>query len=91
MKISDIRRIDIDGEEIKSANDFHDAISEISKIDGYGRNLDALYDVLTSSDDLVVIHNADLLKKNLGAYAEKIFEVFDDASKATDALTIIYR
>lgn len=90
MKISYIRRIDIDGEEIKSANDFHDAISEITSIDGYGRNLDALYDALTASADLIVIHNADLLKKNLGAYAEKIFEVFDDASKANDALTVIY-
>ncbi len=90
MKISNIRRIDIDGEEIKSANDFHDAISEISKIDGYGRNLDALYDALTASDDLIVIHSADLLKKNLGAYAEKIFEVLGDASKANDALAVIY-
>ena len=91
MKISDIRRIDIDGEEILTSNDFYDIISGITDIVGYGRNLDALYDELTSSDDLIVIHNSDLLKKNLGAYAEKIFEVFDDASKANDALTIIYR
>ena len=91
MKIRDIRRIDIDGEEIKSVSDFHDIISEITDIVGYGRNLDALYDVLTSSTDLIVIHHANLLKKNLGAYAEKIFEVFDDALKENDALTIIYR
>ncbi len=91
MKIRDIRRIDLDGEEIKSVSDFHDIISEITYIVGYGRNLDALYDELTSSDDLIVIHNADLLKKNLGAHAEKIFEVFDDALKVNDALTIIYR
>ena len=91
MKIRNIRRIDIDGEEIKSASDFHDIISEITYIVGYGRNLDALYDELTSSDDLIVIHNADLFKKNLGADAEKIFEVFADALKENDALTIIYR
>lgn len=91
MKISDIRRIDIDGEEIKSVSDFHDIVSEITYIVGYGRNLDALYDELTASDDLIVIHHANLLKKNLGAYAEKIFDVFEDASKANDALTIIYK
>ena len=51
MKIRDIRRIDIDGEEIKSVSDFHDIISEITYIVGYGRNLDALYDELTASDD----------------------------------------
>ncbi len=91
MKINDIRRIDIDGGKIKTANDFHGVINEITEIGGYGRNLDALYDALTASTDLIVIHRADLLKKNLGAYAEKIFKIFNNASEYSGTFAVIFK
>ena len=41
----------LDGTAIRSEADFHDAIRHASGIDFYGRNLDALWDLLTGLVD----------------------------------------
>lgn len=91
MKMSWIRKIEINAKHIKTEEDFHNEIEGFADIDGYGRNLDALYDELTQSTDLIVIENADYFKKNLGGYGEKIVKVFTDAAEDNDMLTVLFR
>lgn len=91
MKMSWIRKIEINGKHIKSVDDFHDEIEGFSNTDGYGRNLDALYDELTQSDDLIVLENTDDLLKNLGSYGDKIIKTLNDAAEDNERLTIIYK
>lgn len=91
MKMSWIKRIDINARHIKTEDDFHDEIEGFADIDGYGRNLDALYDVLSESNDLIVIENADYLKKNLGKRGEMILRVISDAAENNDMLTVVLK
>ena len=90
MKMSWIRRIDINARHIKTADDFHDEAEGFANIDGYGRNLDALYDELTQSSDLLVIENSEYLAKNLGEYGEKIVQTINDAADNNDMLTVLW-
>ena len=49
---------------------------------GYGRNLDALYDVLTSLPPCrITLAGTSCLYPLLGAYAEKLLAVFRDAAR----------
>ena len=89
MKMSWIKRIDINARHIKTEDDFHDEIEGFADIDGYGRNLDALYDELTQSSDLIVIENSDYLTKNLGEYGEKVLKVIRDAAEDNNMLTVV--
>lgn len=89
MKMSWIRRIEINAKHIKSEEDFHNEIEGFADIDGYGRNLDALYDELTQSSDLIVIENSDYLTKNLGEYGEKVLKVIRDAAEDNNMLTVV--
>ena len=72
----------IDGAEILSRDDLHDALSrQLSLPEYYGRNLDALYDCLTDSSEpteLHLVHKAELTV-NLGIYAEVFETVLRDA------------
>lgn len=54
----------------------------------YGRNLDALWDVLSTINNPVCIKliNIDELYKNLGDYAESFLKVFTDASDENENL-----
>ena len=72
----------IDGAEILSRDDLHDALSrQLSLPEYYGRNLDALYDCLTELSEpteLHLVHKAELTV-NLGIYAEVFETVLRDA------------
>ncbi|MDD2282227.1 MAG: barstar family protein [Eubacteriales bacterium] len=56
--------------------------------DYYGRNLDALWDMLsTISEPLhIILINADKLPVNLGGYAELLIAVFCEAAEFNSAL-----
>ena len=72
----------IDGAEILSRDDLHDALSrQLSLPEYYGRNLDALYDCLTDLSEppeLHLAHKAELTA-NLGIYADVFETVLRDA------------
>lgn len=91
MKMSWIRKIVINGRHIKTADEFHNEIEGFTSIDGYGRNLDALYDELTGSDDLIIIENTEDFKKNLGEYADRVIKTFEDAMEDNENLTVEFR
>lgn len=79
----------INGSEIKSKNDFHKKIANLLSaedfVDGYGYNLDALWDVMSSGAGLnCILHwkNSDVSKEILGNdYFDKVIEIFEDAEK----------
>lgn len=56
----------------------------------YGRNLDALYDLLTGhvgSVHIVVIHKTELLAQ-LGGYGESLLETLRDAAEAVPGMEL---
>jgi ribonuclease inhibitor len=75
----------LDGNAIESEADFHDVIDRAARAVGfksYGRNLDALWDVITAILPLPVeVHwvNADACRAALGDRFERIMSVFRDA------------
>ena len=58
--------------------------------DYYGRNLDALFDLLTerSEPTEIVVSEWTDLEVNLGAYAAALMDTLYDAAKENSALTI---
>ena len=72
----------IDGMEILSRDDLHDALSrQLSLPEYYGRNLDSLYDCLTDLSEPTELHLAHKaeLTANLGIYADVFETVLRDA------------
>lgn len=58
----------------------HDEIARQMNLPGhYGRNLDALWDVLTEREWTITLVNARAMLDALGDYGEKLFKTFFDA------------
>ena len=49
-----------------------------------GKNLDAVYDVITDpgKDRQIILKNEDLLRERLGDYADCFLQMLDDASES---------
>lgn len=73
----------LNGNEIVSEESFHKAIGKFFEIEGfYGENLDALWDVLSTSRCISIIwikHKNS--EKNLGDYFYSIIDIFNDVSQ----------
>ena len=83
----------IDLEGVESEDDLHDRLEEsLPLTDYYGRNLDALYDILTEYGDgwHIVIENIDLVDEDIRPYVDDMIGVFEDASAAAPDLTVEY-
>ena len=78
----------LDGKKIKDVETFHDKIEKTSLM--HGRNLDALYDVLTSARAHIIIKNTAALRDNLGGCADEILNVIREADEFNDFLTVEY-
>ena len=80
----------IDCRELVSRAAAHDCFARVFSLPAdYGRNLDALYDVLTSLPPCrITLSNAGCLYPLLGAYAEKLLAVFRDAAAANDHIQL---
>ena len=78
----DTSEIILDCKKIKSITKFYDEISKrFDTPDYFGRNLDALYDILCEMSEIkIVLRNTGKLKKNLNEYADSIITVFKDAA-----------
>ncbi len=78
---------EIDGRNIKNSSDFHDRIMECPGTpDFYGRNLDALYDVLTGfipRPFKLVWRRAAISRQNLGEAFEGFISVLQGAAEST--------
>ena len=59
----------------------------------FGKNLDALYDLLTdlyvNEDTIVILMNCRKMKKSLGEYGDKLIDVFANASEEKGFIFIV--
>ena len=77
----------LDGTEINDRAALHAALAaQLGFPARYGRNLDALYDLLTESPDAyhIVIEHADALENALGGYYRRFRETLADARVSTE-------
>lgn len=74
------KNIVFDGRQFTSKDVFHDLmVKEFELPSYYGRNLDALWDLLSERRDLsVLIMNAQGIEENLGSYGKSVLKLFDD-------------
>ncbi len=79
-------QFEIDGKKINTVNDFHTEIAALLRLpEWYGRNLDALWDLLTGHVDTnvkLIWKNHSVSKDRLGNEFDKIISVFLDLRKS---------
>ena len=82
----------LDGNVIRSKANVHDAFAAALDLpEYYGRNLDALHDVLTDpGEDIGVIAvNVAALSENLGKWWESLCRVINDAAEEREGLRFL--
>lgn len=83
-----IKKINLDGKTVKSLNDLYENISkQISLPEHFGRNLDALWDVLsTDVEGPIEINwkNAADSKEGMGKDFDRAVKLFKDLKKERD-------
>lgn len=83
--------IELDGRQMRDRAALYDHLQEKLELpEGCGRNLDALYDVLTERGTPVVFRLCAWTEaqQRLGGYAEALLETFRDAAENNPSLTI---
>ena len=81
----------LDGRQIADRSGLHDLLVEKLELpDYYGRNLDALYDLLTERREelaLELIHVSEL-RSNLGCYADAFLNTLKEAAENNPVITV---
>lgn len=83
--------VELDCAFLTSRRDAHDYLAgQLNLPDYYGRNLDALYDVLTSigTPMNITVKNQALAEENLGGYGSALLATIREAAEENPALTI---
>lgn len=84
-----MRKITIDCKNIADRTDMHECLArELDFPEWYGKNLDALSDMLTSVPDETLIELTDW--SALGGFAAGFGEVFADSARANPMLKIFF-
>lgn len=87
-----MRVIILNGNRIASMEEAHLHIKEKCQFPGYyGKNLDALYDLLSTEDReaLVLLFDSKGMVQRLGSKGEKLMETFQDAALANQHIHFI--
>ena len=82
----------IDLSKVKTREELHDLLQEELPLpEYYGRNLDALYDLLTEPTEpaTLTIYAWDKLAETLGEKAAPLRRVLEDAGQENPALTVL--
>ncbi|MDE7262266.1 MAG: barstar family protein [Oscillospiraceae bacterium] len=91
--MAEIETIILDGERMRNRRAAHDHLAEqLGLPEYYGRNLDALYDLLTERGcptRLVVQHKATLISQ-LGKYGIALCRTLEDADQANPSLEVLF-
>lgn len=84
----------LEGNEIKSVDDFHRKIKEVLDLPNYyGENLDALWDCLTGWIEpplTIVWNNFEESKSNLGEFSDEVVSIFKDAENEIEGFSVKY-
>ena len=86
-----MKKVIISCTEIKSRYQLHEKLTELLEFpEWYGRNLDALHDLLTeiSEDTVITFSNFETLEENLGRYALLLKKVVTDAAEANNKIKV---
>jgi ribonuclease inhibitor len=89
-EMNKMKKIIIDGKEMKSRKEAHLHIKEqLQSTEYYGNNLDALWDALTSytSPIEICLINKEELIENLGEYGSSLIQVFKDAATSNSNIS----
>lgn len=79
----------LNGKRMKTREEAYDHISQVMQFPEYfGRNLDALYDLLTERPANVVLKNADIMLNALGGYGCEMLKCFCDAAENNSNFTL---
>lgn len=84
--------IELDGRLMTNRETAHDYLkSQLALPEYYGRNLDALYDVLTECGEemQIVVCFTDEMQAHLGGYAVALLETLYQAAEANPKLKVI--
>lgn len=86
-----MKKVTLDGRCFKNRKAGHQYMMEQFEFPGYyGKNLDALWDMLSTVDDLeIVITHEEEMVRHLGKYAKKIMDVFEDLEAHNSAVKIV--
>ena len=89
----EIETIILDGERMQNRRAAHDHLAErLGLPEYYGRNLDALYDLLTERSGparLVVQHRKALLSR-LGGYGTALCRTLEEADRSNPDLEVLF-
>ena len=83
--------IELDGALMTYRTTAHDYLkAQVRFPDYYGRNLDALYDLLTETAEptTIILRNADQMQEQLGAYGAALLVTLHQAEENTPALSL---
>ena len=78
-------RATINGKRVTDRESLHELLRQkLNLPDDCGRNLDAVYDVLTTpgKDRIIILKHEDLLRERLGDYADRLLRMLDDAAES---------
>lgn len=85
-----MKKIVISCKDINSRYQLHEKLTELLSFpEWYGRNLDALHDLLTdiSEDTIITFTEFSALEENLGRYSLLLRKVISDAAEANNKLS----
>ena len=75
-----MREYVLDGRKMLSREAAHEELKRVLELPSYyGRNLDALWDCVSTMKGRVVLTYADCMEEALGSYGELLEKVFTDA------------
>ncbi len=89
--MTDTLILNIDGALIGNRDELHNTIAwQLQFPDYYGRNLDALWDLLSawSTPLTIELTNAEVLLQHLGDHGESVLQLFQEAAEENDRITI---
>ena len=81
----------LDGRRMTSREELHDYLMDQLELSSYyGKNLDALWDELTTMDRprTIKISYGNLIKQSLGPYGNRLLETFIDAASENKNLRV---
>lgn len=87
-----MKKVEIDGSIIKNNRILHMYLRYAFNLPSYyGENLDALYDILSSTDKsyLIELNNKASLINNLGDYGIALIETIEDCASDNDNIKFI--
>ncbi len=71
----------LNGNKITSVDELHNELARQLEIPYYGRNLDALYDILSEQTECKIeIYEPELLHQHLGNYYLKLMKVINEVT-----------